>query len=377
MHGWSDGCLQNRNRADAVCPLEMGDGFADKGAMMRMRSLLNRSLVTLGWVAVAVTIPANAWAERYAAFVIDAHSKEVLHEDMADESRYPASLTKMMTLYLLFEGIDRGEVRLQDRIVASKRAATQPPSRLGLTEGREISVEDAIKALVTKSANDVAVAVAEHLAGSEARFAARMTARARELGMSRTRFVNASGLPDTRQQTTARDIATLSQALLEDYPQFYGYFQTPSIKWGRIYAKNHNNLLGKVDGVDGIKTGYTRASGFNLASSVMRNGHRLIAVVMGGETSLSRDNQMRFLIEQSFANLEARASGTQLVSLPMERVTLDPSTGQARTEQVSLDRPRYVSGLPTGPDQGSAGGDAETLARIADALSTEEEEEGD
>jgi len=317
-----------------------------------------------------VTVPANAaWAERYAAFVIDAHSKEVLHEDMADESRYPASLTKMMTLYLLFEAIDRGEVKLQDRIVASKRAAAQPPSKLGIAAGGSISVEDAIKALVTKSANDVAVAVGEHLAGTEARFAARMTARARELGMSRTRFVNASGLPDTRQQTTARDIATLSQALLEDYPQFYGYFQTPSIKWGRVYAKNHNNLLGKVEGVDGIKTGYTRASGFNLATSVMRNGHRLIAVVMGGETALSRDNQMRFLIEQSFASLESRASGTQLVGIPMERVTLDPASGLARTETVALDRPAYAVGIPTGPDQGSA--EDETLARIADVLEAE------
>lgn len=345
--------------------------------MKRSRSLLNRSLVTASLVATAASLQASAaWAERYSAFVIDSNTKDVLHEDMADEARYPASLTKMMTLYLLFESIDRGEIRLQDRMVASRYAASQAPSRLGLTPGSSITVEDAIKALVTKSANDVAVVIAEQLAGTESRFAARMTARARELGMSRTRFVNASGLPDTRQQTTARDIATLSQALIEDYPQFYGYFQTPGIKWGGAYAKNHNNLLGKVEGVDGIKTGYTRASGFNLASSVMRNGHRLIAVVMGGETALSRDNQVRFLIEQGFASLSARENGTAFVSLPMNRVSL-AANGQARTEQVALDRPSYAVGLPSRP-QDAARAEADTLARIANVLSTDEEEgEGD
>lgn len=306
------------------------------------RSLLNSSL-PFGAAALALALaPAARADDRYAALVIDAHTKEVLHADMADEARYPASLTKMMTLYLLFEAIDRGEVRLNEQMVASKRAVAQPPSKLGLRAGASISVEDAIKALVTKSANDVAVVVAEHLAGSESRFAAQMTARARELGMSRTRYVNASGLPDSRQQTTARDVATLSLALQEDYPQFYGYFQTPGLKWGRTYAANHNRLLGRVEGVDGIKTGYTRASGFNLASSVTREGRRIIGVVLGGETAAARDNQMRYLIEQSFATLYARSNGSPggavtFTSLPTTRVRVDPVTGQARVIEAQGD----------------------------------------
>lgn len=302
--------------------------------------MLNRSVFTFGAAMVALTHAPSAHAEgRYAALVIDAQSKAVLHEDAADEQRYPASLTKMMTLYLLFEAIDHGEVGLFDSISISRNAAGQPPSRLGVRAGDQILVDDAIRALVTKSANDVAVAIAEHLAGSEARFAARMTARAREIGMGRTRFVNASGLPDSRQQTTARDIATLSQALIEDYPQYYGYFQTPGMSWRRIYARNHNRLLGVVEGVDGIKTGYTNASGFNLATSVSRGGQRLIAVVLGGETALSRDNQMRYLIEQGFASLSAsvEAGNIRFTSLPVDRAAIDPASGRVRVERVAAD----------------------------------------
>ena len=308
--------------------------------------------------------------QRYADFVIDAHSKEVLHEEAADEARYPASLTKMMTLYLLFEAIDRGQVKLEERMTASREAALQPPSKLGIVAGGTISVEDAIKALVTRSANDVAVVIAEHLAGTQDRFASKMTAKARELGMSRTRFVNASGLPSPLQQTTARDMATLGQALIEDYPQFYGYFQTPSIKWGRLYARNHNNLLGKVEGVDGIKTGYTRASGFNLVSSVERDGARIIAVVMGGETALARDNQMRYLIDQSFQTLQARGpNAARFAALPLER----PAFDQAELRGA---RPGAVAPGAGTVAQGSAG-DEDALARAAEVIRQAEGDEGE
>ena len=252
-------------------------------------------------------------------------------------------------------------------MVASREAALQPPSKLGIAAGGTITVEDAIKALVTRSANDVAVVVAEHLAGTQERFASKMTAKARELGMSRSRFVNASGLPNPLQQTTARDMATLGQALIEDYPQFYGYFQTPSIKWGRLYARNHNNLLGKVEGVDGIKTGYTRASGFNLVSSVEREGARIIAVVMGGETALARDNQMRYLIDQSFQTLHARGpNAARFASLPLERAAFDAP------------EPRGVQAGAPGPGvaQGSAG-DEDALARAAEVIRQAEGDEGE
>jgi D-alanyl-D-alanine carboxypeptidase len=257
-------------------------------------------------------------------------------------------------------------VKLEHRMVASREAAQQPKAKLFIAAGASISVEDAIKALVTRSANDVAVIVAEHLGGTEERFASKMTAKARELGMSRTRFLNASGLPNPAQQTTARDMATLSQALLEDFPQFYGYFQTPSIKWGREYARNHNNLLGKVEGVDGIKTGYTIASGFNLASSVMRDGQRIIAVVMGGETALARDNQMRYLIEQSFQTLLARGpNAARLASLPLERSAFDtPATGAA-AERTADDQEEA---------QGSATGEDDALSRAAELLREAEAE---
>jgi D-alanyl-D-alanine carboxypeptidase len=266
----------------------------------------------VGAAVAALTLlaaPAAFAEDRYAAIVLDATTNEVLHADQADERRYPASLTKMMTLYLLFDALDRGEIQLTDTMVASRRAQQQPPSRLGLKAGDRISVEDAIQALVTRSANDVAVVIAERLEGSESRFAARMTAKARALGMRDTRYANASGLPDPGQLTTARDTLTLSQALLRDHPNRYRYFQTASFSWRNVYSRNHNSLLGRVEGVDGIKTGYTRASGFNLASSAQRDGHRIFAVVLGGESAASRDAQMAYLIDNAFAAIEARATG--------------------------------------------------------------------
>lgn len=313
-------------------------------------------------LAFGAATPAMA-QDRYAAIVVDARTNEVLLEDQADEARYPASLTKMMTLYMLFEAIERGDISMDTRMTASRNAVRQPPSRLGLACSRRrgcdsITVEQAIRALVVQSANDVATLVGERLGGTEARFAANMTARAREIGMTDTRFANASGLPDTRHRTTARDMATLSLALWRDFPQYYHYFQTPNFAWRRTNGRNHNRLLGQVEGVDGIKTGYTRASGFNLATMTERNGNRVIVVVLGGETSAARDAQVAYLIEGAYQEYARREdpNAAQFASLPTRRldVQLAPGTLQASSPQP----------LPPSPYQMYQGMVIETLSPV-------------
>jgi D-alanyl-D-alanine carboxypeptidase len=343
-----------------------------------------RTIAGVGVALIALTAGNSAFAsERYAAYVIDAQTKEVLFSDMADEARFPASLTKMMTLYMLFEALDRHDLTLNTRMVTSRHAARMAPTKLGLRVGETIRVEDAIKAVVTKSANDAAVVIAEHLGGSESRFCALMTARARDLGMSSTQFVNASGLPNPRQRTTARDMAVLSRALVTDYPQYYAYFKTPGFSWRTRYARNHNHLLGEVAGVDGIKTGYTGASGFNLASSVQRNGRRIIAVVMGGRTAAARDAQMVSLIDDAFARLNGQAQPptATFASLPVSRVTIDihnPAPERAsgviatpvsvRTTQVPADRPTYTVAAAPMNMAGAMGAAAAGAAKAAAAL---------
>ena len=255
-----------------------------------------RSVLPFVFLLAAVSL-ANA-AQKYASIVIDARTGRVLQAPNADAPRYPASLTKMMTLYLLFEQLDAGRLSLSTRMKVSTHAARQPPSKLGLKPGRTISVKTAILALVTKSANDVAAVVAEHLGGSERNFARKMTAKARELGMKRTTFRNASGLPDPAQKTTARDMARLGRALHERFPKYFKYFSTRIFRYGKRRYANHNRLLGRIKGVDGIKTGYTRASGFNLVTSVHRGKRHIIAVVMGGRTGRSRNAQMARLIKR-------------------------------------------------------------------------------
>ncbi len=277
--------------------------------------------------AVAAVIFVFAWSapaaanERYAGIVMDARTGEVLYEDHADARRYPASLTKMMTLYMIFEAIERGDINWDTRLTASRVAARQPPTRLGLRAGDTITVEQAVRALIVQSANDVATVVAERLGGSEARFAANMTVRARDLGLRDTRFANASGLPDRRTRTTARDMALLSQALWNDFAEHYHLFQTPSFNWGNSRGRNHNRLLGQVEGVDGIKTGYTRASGFNLATMAERNGRRIIVIVLGGRTAASRNAHVADLIERTYVQLAARGDrqAATLVSTPTTR----------------------------------------------------------
>jgi D-alanyl-D-alanine carboxypeptidase len=243
-----------------------------------------------------------AYSPPYAAIVVDANSGGVLHNTSADSLRHPASLTKIMTLYLLFEQLEAGKLRLDSRLDVSEHASQQAPSKLGLRPGQTISVEDAIRALVTKSANDAAVVVAEALGGDEETFARMMTRKARALGMSRTVYANASGLPDEDQLTTARDQATLGRAIQDRFPRQYRYFATPAFVFHGRVMRNHNKLLGRVEGVDGIKTGYTRASGFNLVSSVRRGHRHIVAVVIGGSSGGARDARMRMLIEQQIAS---------------------------------------------------------------------------
>jgi D-alanyl-D-alanine carboxypeptidase len=304
--------------------------------------------------ALALGMTATAAAEgRYAAYVMDAQTNEVLHADHADSVRFPASLTKVMTLYLLFDAIDAGEITLDTQMPVSKAAALQPRMKLGVRRTDVLRVEDAIRALVTRSANDAAVVVAERLAGSEAAFAQRMTAKARELGMRNTRFMNASGLPNAAQRTTAHDMAILGKALIENHPQYYDFFRIEGMDWRARWIRNHNNLLGRVTGVDGIKTGYVNASGFNLLSSVDRDGKRLIAVVMGGETAAARDAQMAHIIEGAYEELNRRLGPAQAmyVSLPVTRITvaIDPEAeGAGVTAQTApADRPSYTVPAPT------------------------------
>lgn len=259
--------------------------------------------------------------DRYAAFVADLETGEVLHARRPDAARYPASLTKMMTLYMLFEALEREELSLTTQLTMSAEGASRPPSKLGVPAGGTISVETAIRALVIRSANDVAVMVAERLGGSEADFAAAMTDRAVDLGLTATVFRNASGLPDATQRTTARDMARLAHALHRDFPQYFHYFNERSFAYaGRTYT-THNTLVGRVRGVDGLKTGYIRASGFNIAVTAERNGTRLVTVVMGGATAPVRDAHALELVEAAFSTLDARRDGMILASLNSPRIS--------------------------------------------------------
>ncbi len=246
---------------------------------------------------------------RYASIVIDVESGRILHADHADASRYPASLTKMMTLYLLFEALEDETLTLEDTFPVSKHAAAQPASKLWVKPGSRLSVEEAILALIVRSANDVAVVVAEGLAGSEPAFAEQMTDKAWALGMSATTFRNASGLPDDAQITTARDMATLSMRLMQDFPQYYGYFsRTHFVYRGKTHT-GHNRLLDNYAGADGLKTGYIRASGFNVATSAVRNDRRIVSVVMGGASAKSRDAHMAELLDSGFARTRMLGHG--------------------------------------------------------------------
>lgn len=289
-------------------------------AMGRSRLLAFGLLIGLA-ILLAGVAQANP---RYAAIVVDVESGEILHAANAEETRYPASLTKMMTLYMLFEALEGRSLSLHHAMPVSSYAAGKPASKLYVKAGSTIPVETAIEALIIKSANDVAVVVAESLGGSEEHFARMMTDKARELGMSHTTFRNANGLPDAGQTTTARDMATLSLRLMQDFPQYYHYFSRTRFSWKGKTITGHNRLLDNYAGADGLKTGFIRASGFNVATSAVRDGRRLVSVVMGGFTAASRDAHMTDLLNRGFvrASLFGRGDWVAQADFSGERMDL-------------------------------------------------------
>ena len=268
-------------------------------------------LVTVaGLVAAMPTRAQGLWdVPRYAAIVVDPASGEVLYERRADLARAPASITKIMTLFLAFDALKAGTLTLSDNVEITPEAARQPPSKLGLRSGQSLPVEDAIRVIACKSANDVAVALADRLAGSQAAFVAQMNAKAAALGMAHTHFMNASGLPNAQHYTTARDLATLSAALLSVHADRYAFFSQQEFAWRGRLMPNHNHLLGRVPGVDGIKTGYTAAAGYTLAASAVRGGRRLIAIVLGSPTGAARDANVAELLDAGFGVLGERLLG--------------------------------------------------------------------
>ena len=294
--------------------------------------------------------PAESYQPSYSSIVVDINSGEVMQATNADAPRHPASLTKIMTLYLLFERLEQGKIKLQTELPVSAHAAVQAPSKLGLKPGETIRVETAIRAIVTKSANDVAVIVAEALGGDEPSFAKMMTTKARALGMSQTTYRNASGLPDEEQITTARDQALLGRAIQDRYPNYYQYFATRTFDYRGKSIRNHNHLLGTVDGVDGIKTGYIRDSGFNIVTSVRRANRHLVAVVFGGRSADARDARVRSLIENNINIASIKRTAPPVVE-GVETAQLRKDNREAKEEdRTGSARVRVASVAPSVPD---------------------------
>jgi D-alanyl-D-alanine carboxypeptidase len=316
----------------AACP----DRFRHSRCLI---PLLFRSI--LGFAAlIAVACQGQAFAATgFSAMVVDAHNGDVLFSQNADAPRHPASLTKVMTLYILFEELKADRLKLTSQLKCSAYGASRPPSKLGLRPSDTVSVEEAVKALVTRSANDVAATIAENIAGNERAFAARMNNTAKLLGMTRTNFRNASGLPDPEQVTTARDMATLSLRIQRDFPQYYTYFRITSFTYKGRVIRTHNRLLGKYPGTDGIKTGYIHASGYNLTASVARKGKRLVGVVMGGRTGAARNTYMMKMLDQHFG--KASTSRTNVIAA---LAGVPPGGGKGTT----------VASAPVTPSAGSA-----------------------
>jgi D-alanyl-D-alanine carboxypeptidase len=275
-----------------------------------------------------------------AILIVDANTGRDLHASSADELRHPASLAKMMTLYLAFELIDQGRLSYQSKIRITANAAETAPTRLGLEEGEEITFIDAMKAVITKSANDLAVAIAEHISGSEEKFARLMTQRARQIGMASTTFRNASGLPDDEQVTTARDMVTLALRLGDDFPKHYPLFSTRTFTYKDETFRNHNTLLSNYEGSDGIKTGYTRASGFNLVSSVRRGRKHVVGAIFGGASAGTRNAAMRTFLNMGLvraSNEKTRQPGRALVAQarPEPERAVGPVPTPRRVERAS------------------------------------------
>lgn len=323
------------------------------------RAVSAKSFVKVFMFAMAMATATTATTQiakadpKYAGIVLDAKTGKVLYSEDPDGLRYPASLTKMMTLYLTFEALSAGRITLDSRVPISANAAKEPPSKLGVRAGNSVTVEQAILALVTRSANDVATALGEYIGGSEERFGRLMTAKARALGMTRTTYRNAHGLPNTAQMTTARDQARLSVALRQHFPQYYGYFNTRTFTFGKQVIGNHNRLVGTVRGVDGIKTGYTRAAGSNLATSAQLDGRSIVAVVLGGRSSAARDATMRKLVAE-YLPKASRGGNSNLIaatpSAPIEEPVAVVATAPASTSGLPnagpLPQARYADDTP-------------------------------
>jgi D-alanyl-D-alanine carboxypeptidase len=324
---------------------------------LRNPALLLGALL-LSLAAAAAPAIANS---RYASYVIEAETGRVLHAVNEDQPRYPASLTKMMTLYMVFDALDAGRLRLDTQMPVSARAAGQAPSKLGLPAGSTIAVRDAILALVTRSANDISVVLAEAIGGSETQFAQMMTQRARSIGMRDTTFRNASGLPNNGQRSTARDLAVLARSLVVDHRRHYHWFSRTEFEFRGTTYRSHNRLMQRFDGMDGLKTGFINASGFNLAASAVRDGRRLIGVVMGGQTARSRDDHMAELLERAF---DARPSSAPAVAaLP---VPAAPAVRRGEEPAAAARRAGFVPPLPS-PKPTPSGGPT-SIAALAAAV---------
>ena len=307
----------------------------------RLTGIMAGLLVFALWVVLSVPASANP---RYASLIMEETSGKILYSRNADKKLYPASLTKIMTLYMLFEALQTGKVSKNTKMKVSRVAASRSPSKLYLKVGQSISVEHAILALVTKSANDVATVISEHLGGTEREFAKKMTRKAKALGMSRTVFKNASGLPNRAQVSTARDMARLAVAMRRDFPQYFHYFSNTHFVWNGRKYQNHNRLLTSYSGTDGIKTGYTSASGFNLVATVQRGGVRLIGVVFGGRTGQTRDKHMVNLLTQQFKKIKpVQVRSARLPTAPIPRPDTVIEVAQAEPA------PELLPAIPIAP----------------------------
>jgi D-alanyl-D-alanine carboxypeptidase len=306
------------------------NGSAPYAPVLFFKKACRVLLVSLAATFTAIPV---AFAAQYAGIVVDAKTGKVLYSENADSLRYPASLTKMMTLYLTFEALEAGKINKDTPVPFSKNASAEPPSKLGVRSGNAITVEQAILSMVTRSANDSSTALGELLGGSEDRFARIMTNKARALGMTRTTYRNANGLPNDAQMTTARDQARLGMALRQHFPQYYSYFSTRSFRFGKQTIGNHNRLLGNVRGVDGIKTGYTRAAGFNLVTSAQADGRSIVGVVLGGKSGGARDAQMRALVAKYMPSASRRGGGN-LVAETSDAPTMQAQAAAQPAEAV-------------------------------------------
>ncbi|MBR1778548.1 MAG: D-alanyl-D-alanine carboxypeptidase [Alphaproteobacteria bacterium] len=295
-------------------------------------------LFFLFWIMAFPPETARAEASRVSSLLVEAETGRVLFSENAAEKRYPASLTKMMTLYLVFDALEKGEIQMDQLLTVSKKAAGQPRSRMGLKENSTISVENAIFAMISRSANDAAVVVAEGLAGSEAQFADKMTRIARELGMKNTRFKNASGLHNKDQVTTAQDMAILSMALIQHFPEYYKLFSVRGFRYGKRYYGNHNLVARFYKGGDGLKTGYVDASGYHVVGSAIRDGKRLIGVVMGRNSVRERDRHIFRLLDSGFASLKNNKTEAldSLDQAPFFAPMKEEKTGASQSEYRQL-----------------------------------------